>query len=185
VGDQHYDLDCVIFASGFEVGTTWTRRNGFDIHGLQGKALSEAWADGMESLHGIHAKGFPNLFVMGPTQGANLWSNITFNLTEAAKTIAQIIAHAQQLGSPVVTATDEAVDNWVGAIEAAGRRGLLGGAECTPGYYNNEGQEMGRREMLNFSGYPAGSLAYFEYIDGWRQAETYEGLVFSTSSSGR
>ncbi len=50
--------------------------------------LSEAWADGMRSKHGIHVHGFPNAFFVQPTQGANLISNVPHNLTEAGQTIA-------------------------------------------------------------------------------------------------
>ena len=46
--------------------------------------LSEYWADGMRTKHGIHVHGFPNAFFVQPTQGANLISNVPHNLTEAA-----------------------------------------------------------------------------------------------------
>ena len=83
VGGVHYELDCLIFASGFEVGTDYARRAGFETAGRGGLTLSEHWADGMQTLHGIHVHGFPNLFIVGPNQGANLISNITHNLVEA------------------------------------------------------------------------------------------------------
>ena len=179
VGEDYFELDCVIFASGFEVGTSYARRSGFETVGRHGETLSQAWSDGMESLHGIHVANFPNLFIIGPTQGANLWSNITHNLTEAGQTIALIVSHAKATGAEVVEPSAEAVAQWIGAIEAVGRRGLLGGGDCTPGYYNNEGKEMGRRELLNSSGYPEGSLAYFHYIDKWRTSGEFAGLTFT------
>ena len=179
VGEDYFELDCVIFASGFEVGTSYARRSGFETVGRHGEMLSQAWSDGMESLHGIHVANFPNLFIIGPTQGANLWSNITHNLTEAGQTIALIVSHAKATGAEVVEPSAEAVAQWIGAIEAVGRRGLLGGGDCTPGYYNNEGKEMGRRELLNSSGYPEGSLAYFHYIDKWRTSGEFAGLTFT------
>ena len=68
----HYELDCLVFASGFEVGTSYERRSGFDTIGRYGEKLSEHWTDGMRSLHGMHVHGFPNLFILGFAQGANL-----------------------------------------------------------------------------------------------------------------
>ena len=66
VGDTHYELDCLVFASGFEVGTTYARRSGFETTGRDGLTLTEHWAaDGMRSLHGRNVHGFPNLFVVG------------------------------------------------------------------------------------------------------------------------
>ena len=90
-GGVEYEVDCIIYASGFEVGTGYTRRAGFDVVGRDGLKISEAWADGMRSKHGMHVHGFPNLFFVQPTQGANLISNVPHNLTEAGKTIAGIV----------------------------------------------------------------------------------------------
>jgi hypothetical protein len=55
---------------------------------------------------------------------------------------------------------------------------FLGNPDCTPGYYNNEGKPAGRRERLNFSGYPEGPVAFFEFIDKWRNSGRFEGLEF-------
>ncbi|MDG2304400.1 MAG: hypothetical protein P8R42_07045, partial [Candidatus Binatia bacterium] len=74
---KEYELDCIIYASGFEVGTDQTSRNGFDVTGTNGVKLSEAWSDGMRSLHGIHVHGFPNMFILGGFQGAALgWRDV-------------------------------------------------------------------------------------------------------------
>ena len=177
VGDKHYELDVIVFASGFEVGTAYARRTGYETTGRHGVTLSDRWGDGMESLHGMHISGFPNLFIVGLTQGANLISNITSNLTEAARTIAKILSAARERGSVVVEASKEAETAWVRAIEE-NERMLFGSAECTPGYYNNEGGPLGRREQLNFSGYPLGAVAFFDYIAEWRDSGNFDGLEF-------
>jgi cation diffusion facilitator CzcD-associated flavoprotein CzcO len=175
---EHYELDCLIYASGFEVGTEYARRAGFDAVGRGGEKLSEHWADGMQSLHGIHVHGFPNLFVVGPTQGANLISNIPHNLTEAGQTIATIIAHAIDVGASEVEVTETAEQAWVERLEAGAVARMTNSPDCTPGYYNNEGQPTGRRGRLNSMGYPEGPVAYFQYIDAWRNSGDFEGLEF-------
>src|SRR5690606_7690265 len=111
-----------IYASGFEVGTDWTRRSGFDPVGRDGLRLSEHWAEGMRSLHGIHVRGFPNLFVVGPNQGANLISNIPHNLTEAGTTIATVVAHALAVGAEEVEVSEAAEDAWVALLERSESR---------------------------------------------------------------
>ena len=179
VGEQHYALDCLIFASGFEVGTEFARRSGFETTGPHGVTLSERWNDGMRSLHGIHVHGFPNLFIVGLSQGANLVSNITHNLVEAATTIAAVVAHAEQQGTPLVTVSEDAETHWVELMRGATST-VFGNPDCTPGYYNNEGQPIGERERLNTSGYPAGPVAYFHYIDTWRNSGEFAGLEFSS-----
>jgi cation diffusion facilitator CzcD-associated flavoprotein CzcO len=180
VAGVHYDLDCVIFASGFEVGTEYARRSGYETVGRGGLRLSEHWSDGMQSMHGIHVHGFPNLFVVGPTQGANLISNITHNLVEAATTIATIVAHAVEVGADVEV-SQAAEQAWVEMIETA-EPNLLADPDCTPGYYNNEGGPLGRRELLNSGRYPAGPVAYFAYIDEWRSSGNFEGLEFRSGA---
>jgi len=58
-------------------------------------------------------------------------------------------------------------------------RGFIGNPECTPGYYNNEGGPIGRKERLNGSGYPEGPVAYWEYLDRWRNDGRFAGLEFT------
>ncbi|MFG1708514.1 flavin-containing monooxygenase [Nonomuraea sp. M3C6] len=176
VAGKEYEVDCVIYASGFEVGTDYSRRAGYDLTGRDGVRLSDRWSEGMRTLHGIHVHGFPNAFLVQPTQGANLISNIPHNLTEAGRTIAVMVKHALDHGYDEIEVTEEAEDAWVELLLSGGGM-LLGSPDCTPGYYNNEGQELGLRWRLN-AGYPQGAMAYFAYIDGWRTSNAFEGLEF-------
>ena len=128
------------YASGFEVGTEYRRHTGFDLTGRGGVKLSEHWAAGMRTKHGIHVHGFP--FFVQPTQGANLISNVPHDLTESARTIALVIRHARANGFKEIEVTREAEDRWVELLlTGAGR--MIGSPDCTPGYYNNEGREPG------------------------------------------
>lgn len=174
---QHYELDCIIYASGFEVGTPAARRAGFETQGRDGVTLTERWAEGMHTLHGIHVHGFPNLFIVGPSQGANLISNITQNLTEAGTTIAAIINRALDDDASEVEVTAQAEERWIEMLEG-NPRAFLGSPDCTPGYYNNEGGPIGRRERLSASGYPDGPVSYWQYLDRWRSSGAFEGLEF-------
>ncbi|MBL8384051.1 MAG: NAD(P)/FAD-dependent oxidoreductase [Burkholderiales bacterium] len=176
VAGREYAVDCIIYASGFEVGTPYRRRAGFETVGRGGLALSAHWAEGMRTLHGIHAHGFPNAFVVQPTQGANLISNIPHNLPDAAATIAQVVRHARATGCREVEATAEAEAAWVELLlKSPGR--MTQSPDCTPGYYNNEGRPPDAAARLAV-GYPAGPSAYFRYIEEWRQAGEYRGLAY-------
>ncbi|MFI9593706.1 flavin-containing monooxygenase [Nonomuraea sp. NPDC052265] len=183
VAGVEYEVDCVIYASGFEVTTDYTRRAGYELTGRDGVRLTDHWADGMRTLHGIHVHGFPNAFVVQPTQGANLISNIPHNLTEAARTIAMTVRHALDHGFDEIEVTEEAEDAWIELL-LSGPGSILGAsADCTPGYYNNEGRDPGRKGRLNI-GHPQGAMAYFAYIDGWRTSGTFEGLEFRKRAEG-
>jgi cation diffusion facilitator CzcD-associated flavoprotein CzcO len=169
-----YEVDCIVYASGFEVGTAHTRRMGFDPIGRDGMRLSDYWADGMRTKHGMFVHGFPNLFIVQVQHGANLISNVPHNLTEAGKTIAMILNAASAAGAAEVEVTKQAEDDWMELLRS-GPGTFLGTTECTPGYYNSEGQPTvaGRDFLL---GYPLGATAYFQYLDGWRTSGTFDGL---------
>ena len=171
-----HEVDCIIYASGFEVGTEYERRAGFDLLGRGGVKLSEVWADGMRSKHGIHVHGFPNAFFVQPTQGANLISNVPHNLTEAGATIALIVKEARARGTKQVEVTAQAQEAWVNLL-LSGMGRMIGSLDCTPGYYNNEGQEPGMAAKLAV-GFPAGALAYFRYLEAWRTSGKFDGLEF-------
>ena len=185
---EHYDLDCIIYASGFEVGTEMVRRSGFETTGRDGVTLTDRWADGMQSLHGIHVHGFPNLFMVTLSQAANLISNVPHNYLESGATIAAIVRHALDVGAETrdemtaevtVEVTPEAEQAWIERLEAGAQMRMTQLPDCTPGYYNNEGQPIeGRRAVLNSMAFPEGPVAYFQYIDRWRSSGDFDGLEF-------
>jgi cation diffusion facilitator CzcD-associated flavoprotein CzcO len=176
VAGAEYPVDCIIYASGFEVGTSPTRRTGFDVTGRDGVRLSEYWADGMRTMHGIHMRGFPNAFVVQLSQGANFVANVPHNLSDSAKTVAAVLAHAAAGGYDLVEVTQEAQDAWMELMIAnpVMRRFL---STCTPGYYNNEGGELSAHSL--FGGYAHGASAFFRYIEEWRASGEFAGLEFS------
>ncbi len=176
-GGEHYELDCLIFASGFEVGTSFARRSGFETTGRDDVTLSDHWAKGMRSLHGRHIHGFPNLFLVSPSQAANLISNVPHNLIEAGKTIAATVSHAIEIDATEVETTAEAEQAWIDLL-VSGQRTFGADPDCTPGYYNNEGRPELADDQLGRFGYPEGPVAYFAYIDEWRTSGEFTGLEF-------
>jgi len=173
---QAYDVDCIIYASGFEVGSDYTARAGFDPVGAEGVALSEAWQDGMRTLHGVHVHGFPNAFIVQPSQAANLISNVPHNIVDHADTISTVVAHAEHNGASTVEPTLEAQNAWVDLV-LSGQGMLIGNTECTPGYYNNEGAGLSEKNRHQL-GHPAGARAFFAHIAAWRDNGTFDGLKF-------
>jgi hypothetical protein len=87
------------------------------------------------------------------------------------------VRHALEVGADEVEVTRAAEDAWVALLEQ-NQRGLRADPDCTPGYYNNEGLPVGRKEQLNGAGYPEGPVAYFQYIDAWRNSGEFDGLAF-------
>jgi cyclohexanone monooxygenase len=170
---QAYEVDCLIYATGFEVGTDYTRRSGYQLYGRGGLTLSEKWKDGAASLHGFHVRGFPNCFVVSNTQ-SGFSANFPHMLNEQSRHIAYIVKHAVDRQVRTVEASQEAEDAWVATIEqlALLRENFL--KECTPGYYNNEGKPevMAKRN----SSYGAGPVAFAKVLEDWRVEGSLKGL---------
>lgn len=176
VNDTHYDLDCLIYASGFFFQSNYTKQCSFEIIGRESLTLAQKWANGMESYQGMHVHGFPNMFIIGVVQGANLRTNVTSNYTEATPAIRAILKHAKAVGAREVEASSQAEKAWVKIIEESNAN--LADSECTPGFYNSEGQPIGRYEKLHFGGFPAGPSAFFDYMDKWLAEGHFVGLEF-------
>ncbi|MBL4868793.1 MAG: NAD(P)/FAD-dependent oxidoreductase [Pseudomonadales bacterium] len=156
---KEYELDCLIFATGFEVGTSYTRRSGYDVVGKGGLKLSEYWGDGLRTFHGLQSHGFPNCFFMGFTQTA-ITANVPHALNEQAKHIAFILDEVRKRGKNTVEATTEAVENYVHEIKKYAKVGERFYAECTPGYYNSEGNQENKDGFFSDM-YGAGPIQFF------------------------
>lgn len=176
VAGVEYPVDCLIFASGFEVGTEYTKRAGFTVTGRNRRKLSRYWADGMRTLHGIHVNGFPNAFLVQQLQGANLLSNVPHNFTEAAKAIALTVRKVVRDDLREVEVGAGAEEAWIQLLQT-NPLAKLRPRDCTPGYYNNEGHDPEPRSRLNL-GHPQGPLAFFALLARWRDTGTFEGLEF-------
>jgi cation diffusion facilitator CzcD-associated flavoprotein CzcO len=172
-GGQEYELDTLIFATGFEVGTDYTRRSGYDVVGSRGVALSDYWADGMRSVHGMHVHGFPNMFVLGHTQGG-FTVNYPHLLDEASRHACHIVRQAIDEEWAEVEATAEAEDAWLTTLADSARDIRAFQEQCTPGYYNNEGQPGSGGFLVG--SYGLGPMPFFELLADGRAAGDFPGL---------
>ncbi|MEY2420709.1 MAG: hypothetical protein QOI95_776 [Acidimicrobiaceae bacterium] len=168
-----YELDCLIYATGFEVGTDYTRRAGYEIFGRDGSTLTEKWADGAETLHGMHSRGFPNCFIISNIQ-SGFSVNFPHMLNEQSKHLAYIIDHALQNNVRTVETSEEAEADWVRTIVGLAQNNLKFLESCTPGYYNNEGKPAERSGQNGF--YGGGCIAFIKLLEAWRAEGDLAGL---------
>jgi cation diffusion facilitator CzcD-associated flavoprotein CzcO len=175
VNGREIALDCLIFATGFEVGTAYTRRAGYDIVGKGGQRLSKKWANGLRTLHGLQTNGFPNCFFIGFTQSA-ITVNVPQSLNEQARHVTYILDQVKSRGGTTVEATIEGEAGWVAEMQSKANMGEEFRAECTPGYYNNEGQSGNPNGFFSFA-YGAGPLRFFEILDEWRASGSLDGCA--------
>jgi cyclohexanone monooxygenase len=170
---QLYEVDCIIYATGFEITTSAHRRVDFDTIGRDGTSLYEHWGDGYRTLHGMAAHGFPNWFTIGINQNG-LSPNMTAMFDDQAVHVSYIINEVMKRGKQEVEPTSEAEQAWVEEIvrlAGTGPQEFL--MECTPGYYNREGQ--GRSNMQN-SPYAPGINAFNALLKEWRDGGDLEGM---------
>ena len=173
VDGVEYEVDCLIFATGFEVGTVYTRRAQFEMYGRNGVPLSDAWAKGMRTYHGFLSHGFPNCFHMGLTQ-TGFAANFTYMLDEQAVHVAHIVRQVDDRKAKSIEPTVEAEADWVKLVTGETAMSEYQNT-CTPGYYNGEGTNEGQGFLQ--TNYPDGGLAFFAMLARWREQGDFEGLI--------
>lgn len=174
VGDTEYEVDCIIFATGFEVGTAYTRRAGYDIIGRGGRSLTEHWSDGLRTLQGLHTHGFPNCFFLGFTQTA-ITVSVPHALNEQAKHVAYMLQELKVRNLNTIEVTAEAEQEYVDEISKFAKVGQRFYAECTPGYYNSEGQ-AGNKAGFFSDMHGIGPIAFYGQLREWRASGTLVGV---------
>jgi cyclohexanone monooxygenase len=173
VDGHEYEVDCLIYATGFEVGRGITRRLGFEVHGRDGLPLSEKWGGGAATLHGFLTRGFPNCLFAGGVQSGQS-ANFVHIIDEQSKHIAYLIDQARRRDLRTIEPTAEAEHDWAQEVIASARGRQAYQVECTPGYYNNEGQ-LDPLAAAN-GAYWRGPTAFIRLIDAWRNDGQLQGL---------
>lgn len=176
VDGVRYEVDCLVFATGFEIGTAYTRRTQFEVHGRDGANLGKHWENGPQTLHGFYSAGFPNCFHMGVNHNT-LTLNFPHLLDWQSRHIADLIGLAGARGASVIEPTAEAEDAWGQTVRDSARDNLQFRLDCTPSYFNSEGKP-GQGIAFHENIYGLGPIKYFELIQAWRD-QGMAGLTIS------
>jgi cation diffusion facilitator CzcD-associated flavoprotein CzcO len=174
VNGVEYPIDLLIYASGFEVTTDLHHRLGFDPKGIGGVALSERWAQGAHTLHGVLASGFPNLLLISLVQGG-FGTNFSHLLSESAKHVAHIVEACVEQGIVSLEPEEAAEEDWLSVLHTVGFGGARYFANCTPSFYNSEQQAIDARAARNLT-YSGSLLDYVGYLERWRQEPDFTGV---------
>ena len=176
VDGVEYEIDCIIFATGFEVSrATYTRQAAMEVIGRNGETLGNYWAKGMRTYHGLMSHGFPNLYHMGFTQ-TGYTPNFTYQLDKQAQHLAKYFNDVQQRGLKALEPTLQAEEDYLALVLApTAMTDYL--ASCTPGYYNAEGSAKSENDGFLQGHYPEGGLKFYEMLAEWRAKGDYAGLT--------
>ncbi|KAF1935454.1 FAD/NAD(P)-binding domain-containing protein [Clathrospora elynae] len=170
---QEYEIDCLIYATGFELANEWSHKTGIEIYGRDNLTITKKWREGAQTLHGWGSRSFPNCFWVQIVQAA-ITPNFMHVTNEQAIHYAYIISECLTRGIKNVEPTQEAEEKWTDIIVkgTAMRADFL--KECTPGYYNNEGKpsKSGERNAT----FGSGSPAFIKILTEWREKGFFPGL---------
>ena len=177
---QEYEVDCIIYASGFEITSSYQRRIGIPIFGIDGESIYDHWDSGMRSMHGLMTHGFPNLFTCGGLFVFQLGANYAYGVDVQAEHVAHTIAELQKQQVQSAHPTTAAEDEWMSdqlSPESMQAQLVLGGSpdSCTPGYYNQEGTKQRYRDV-RLESYGKGLGAYRHVLRNWRNTGELPGL---------
>ncbi|MDB5724268.1 MAG: NAD(P)/FAD-dependent oxidoreductase [Novosphingobium sp.] len=176
-GIEH-QVDCIIYASGFETTTDMRRRYGIDtIEGRGGLSLYDHWSEGFRTLHGMTVHNFPNLLFTGWLQGG-VSGSTTLMYDQQGRHIAHIVAEAVARGHARVEPSADAEAAWVKTIRDNLFLDRQFWESCTPGYNNNEGLDVTRYTIFG-EPYGPGYDAFDALIREWRDAGGFDGLEFT------
>ena len=176
--DTEYELDCIVYATGFEAELTpFPRRAGHTIIGRDGVTMEEKWKDGVISLHGMTTRGFPNMFIMpAPGQQAVTTHNFTHLMVLGAEHIAATVELLEARGVRGFDVTEEGEQGWTEIILSTWRDNSAFMAACTPSRLNFEGNPS----MLNprsgaYGGGYGDCFGYRDLLADWRARGDFEG----------
>jgi len=176
VNGVEYPVDCIIYASGFEgAGSSHLRLLGFEIHGRDGVSLTHAWAEGAATVHGVLARGFPNLIRFSMLQGG-FAINFSHILGELAVHAAWLVRRCLDDGVTEIEATQAGQDSWFQTLMANMSSLAMFYAQCTPSYMNGEGSREASAAAIRSIPFFGGTLEYIEILRQWRAVGDLAGL---------
>ena len=175
---REYEIDCMIFASGFEVTSELERRWSIStFEGRDGVSIYDHWREGPRTLHGITTHGFPNMGFIGYIQGG-INSSVTEHFGRQGAHFAWIVAQALKQGINAVEPTQEAQDDYVKTYNEIKLDVSEIQGRCPPGYFNNEGAVNNKWAL--FPGWGYGWDHFEAMLADWRANGNMEGMELRT-----
>jgi cation diffusion facilitator CzcD-associated flavoprotein CzcO len=179
VDGMQYELDCIVYATGFEAELTpLPRRAGHEILGRGGITLEEKFAGGAATLFGMFVRGFPNMFVMpAPAQQAVVTVNYTQLAVLGGGFVGDVVRSLEEEGVRWFDVTAEAEADWTEQVVSTHVDASAVMGACTPSRLNNEGnpQDFNPRDGNWGRGF-GDYFGYRDLLEEWRAKGGFEGL---------
>ena len=150
-GGKEYELDIIVFATGFDAMTGPLRA--MNVRGAGGVTIEQAWADGPRTWLGLMVAGFPNLFTITGPGSPSVIVNMIAAIEQHVNWIADLILHMRQSGQTRVEPSDAAQEEWVDEVRRVAETTLYPLARS---WYNGDNiAGKPRMFMAWLGGYPS------------------------------
>jgi cyclohexanone monooxygenase len=177
VDGVEYPLDCLIYSTGFDFMTDYSRESGITVTGRDGLSLDEVWKGGPRTWFGMMTHNFPNMIFMRLPQTA-ISFNFVHTADEKARHAAYIISECLQRGVSSAEPSREAEAWWVDEVVSKAGPGLAFQQVCTPAFYNFEGNKTVDLALNGFYGAPA--CSYIDQLEAWQEDGKMAGLELTS-----
>ncbi|KAH4812569.1 hypothetical protein HBH61_082780 [Parastagonospora nodorum] len=189
VDGSEYDLDVLIFATGFSPSSKATPADRMDgtIIGRNDRSLHDKWrSSDFGTLFGLMSNQFPNMFFYA-VAGVGSSPNLTTYYEGLSRLAANILAEAHsQSGCSeklIIEVSKEAEDRYTDQVERRSHwYSIL--ASCTPGYYNGEGEVSQKQQTpkeakkaARASGWGGGPVEYHAMIETYINEAQLKGIT--------
>ena len=160
--DEHYDLDVIIYATGFNAITGAFDQ--IDIRGAGGQSLADKWSQGPSTYIGLLTAGFPNMVMVAGPQSASGSTNFPRAIERGVEWTTQFMLHARAHGLTRIEAQEEAEAEWGEQVVRAYNKLLARRSKgWFTGYNSNvEGHEEG---VVRYQAYFGGGPKYGSILD--------------------
>ncbi|MEM7324422.1 MAG: NAD(P)/FAD-dependent oxidoreductase [Actinomycetota bacterium] len=172
--DGHYDLDVLVYATGFDAITGGYDR--IEIRGVDGETLGDKWRDSPSTYFGVLSNGFPNMLMVAGPQSVSGSTNFPRAIETGVNWVTDLLTHARENGVTRIEAEPEAEAGWVDTVVRAHERMLFRRSKgWFTGYNANvEGHHEGK---IRYQAYFGGAPRYVEKITEAKNND-YRGISF-------
>ncbi len=170
--DAEYELDSIVFATGFDA-LTGPLLN-LNIRGKGGLSLKEKWSDGPRMYLGLQTAGFPNMFTITGPGSPSVLTNMPTNIEQHVEWISDCIQYMRERGLDHIEATVDAEEAWVEHVNEAADRTLLPLAKSS--WYLGANVPGKPRVFMPYAG---GLANYIQECDH-AAAKDYEGFALTS-----
>lgn len=134
-GGQEYQVDVVIFATGFDASNVLPE---MEIRGENGVEMHDYWAGEPRAYYGVSVPGFPNFFMsLGPNTGFVANGSVIFLAECATRYVLNILKTAFDRGATAVAPTEESYLG-LNAMLDADNKTMAWGVDQSANWYKNK-----------------------------------------------